>query len=329
MALSFIVLSITGVISYFTPYTRTTSTLHTIFGLVFIFGIGFHFKNNFRPIKIYLKGKSFLLILGAILLLTLGSYSQWQPFKAIMDYGSQQKTSYKQEVNISEYQLIKMNTNKELRLSIDLLKAEHYWHPQMAIWIEDEDENYVETLFVSKATAKGLFYGGRSKSNFKQFDAQKASTSNYRRVDALPVWSHRRGVQYSDGMYVPADTDSFPDAITGATIPDNFNLLTSVEKREKFRLKIEINVAFDDNEYYSEFDFPDDEVYHNGTGQLGQPSIVFEALIDLENEDNYYLMKLVGHGHQSGQTGKLFTDLSKLTTAKQIVERIVVGVHKK
>ena len=93
--------------------------------------------------------------------------------------------------------------------------------------------------------------------------------------------------------------------------------------------RVELNVAFDDNEFYSEFDFPDDEVYHSGTGQLGQPSIVFDALIDLEDGKNYYLMELIGHGHHSGQTGELFSDLSTLTTAKQIVERIVIGVHKK
>ncbi len=39
---------------------------------------------------------------------------------------------------------------------------------------------------------------------------------------------------------------------------------------------------FNDNEFYSEFDFPDEEVYHNGTGQLGQPSMIFETAIDFK-----------------------------------------------
>ena len=50
---------------------------------------------------------------------------------------------------------------------------------------------------------------------------------------------------------------------------DNFKLLSSLEAIDNFRLIIEINVAFDDNEYYSDFDFPDDEIFHSGTGQLG------------------------------------------------------------
>ena len=86
-------------------------------------------------------------------------------------------------------------------------------------------------------------------------------------------------------------------------------------------------MAFDDNEYYSEFDFPDDDVFHSGTGQLGQPSIVFEASVDMNDNKDYYLMELIGHGHHSGQTGELDSDLSTLTTALEIVERIVIGVR--
>ena len=77
-------------------------------------------------------------------------------------------------------------------------------------------------------------------------------------------------------------------------------------------LNIEINVAFDDNEFYSEFDFPDDDTFHNGTGQLGQPSIVFNTAIDMKDGKDYYLMELIGHGHHSGQNGTLYIDLSRL-----------------
>ena len=329
IALSFIILLITGILSYFNAYSRIVATLHTVFGLLFTAGIVFHINNNLRSLKMYSKGQIILWVTVGGFLFFTAAYFQIAPFSSLMDFGAQQKASTAQEINHSEYELIEMNIDKDVKLSIDLLRSEHYWHPQMAIWIEDENGQYIETLFVSKATAKGLFFGGRSKDNFKDFDETKDAVGNYRRVNALPIWSHKRGVQYADGMYVPTSEDEFPDAITGATLKDNFKLLTSTDTKSKFRLKIELNVAFDDNEFYSEFDFPDDKVYHSGTGQLGQPSIVFDSFIDLHNEQNYYLMELIGHGHHSGQTGELFKDLSTLTTAKQIVERIVIGVHKK
>jgi len=328
IGISFVILLITGVLSYFQIYSRSTATLHTVFGILFSLGILFHLKNNIRSLKMYAKGKLILFIALMSALFFLGASYQITPFNQLMDFGAKQKAITKKELNISNYEIVEMNTSNDIQLTIDVLRSEYYWHPQMAIWIEDEHGNYLETLFVSKATARGLFFGGRSKYNFKDFDENNDASGDYRRVNALPVWSHKRGVEYVDGLYVPTNNHPLPDAITGATIIDNFQLLSSVEELSKFKLKIEINVAFDDNEFYSEYDFPDDETFHSGTGQLGQPSIIFDALINMNDNKNYYLMELIGHGHHSGENGTVNPDLSTLTTAKQIVERIVVGVKK-
>lgn len=267
---------------------------------------------------------SIILLIGIAFFMS--AYLQKAPFRNMMDFGAKLKATGEKEMNFNNYEIIEINTENDVQLTIDLMRSVHYWHPQMAIWTEDTAGNYLETLFVTQATAKGIFFGGRSKSNFKNFDVQKDATGDYRRVDALPVWSHQRGVQYPDGMFVPTREDPLPDAISGATLSDNFRMTTSAEFQEIFNLKLEINVAFDDNEYYSEYDFPDDEVYHSGTGQLGQPSIVFEATIDMTDHKNYYLMDLIGHGHHSGQSGVLDEDLTTLTTALEIVERIVIGI---
>ncbi len=326
IAFSFVVLLVTGILSYFKDYSRSVATLHTVFGLLFSFGILFHLKNNIRSLKVYSKERWLLLVIGIGTLFFFGAFYQLTPIDTFMDFGAKQKANAKKEVDSLQYEFVQMNLSQDIQLTIDLLRSEHYWHPQMAIWVEDEGGNHLQTLYVSKATAKGLFFGGRSKDNFKTFDESKEASGDYRRVNALPVWSHRRGVKYADGLYVPPSNDPLPDAITGETLTDNFKLHTSTAAPSRFRLKIEINVAFDDNEYYSEYDFPDDEVFHNGTGQLGQPSIIFESHVDMNDGKNYYLMDLIGHGHHSAQNGSIDTDLSKLTTAKQIVERIVVGV---
>lgn len=325
IGISFMILFISGILSYFQVYSRSTATVHTVFGILFSFGTLFHLRNNFRPLRIYVKGRLPLAIVFMGTLFLLGTFYQVPPFKELMDFGAKQKANGENKVEMSTYEVVEMNTSKPILLSIDLLRSEHYWHPQMAVWTEDKYGNYLETLFVSKATAKGLFFGGRSKDNFKAFDEQKNSSGNYRSVNALPIWSHKRGVAYSDGGYVPTRKNPLPDAITGATLTNNFQLMTSVTERTSFKVKIEINVAFDDNEYYSEFDFPEDKIFHSGTGQLGQPSIVFNTFIDMLDGKDYYLMDLIGHGHHSGQNGTIDPDLSTLTTAQQIVERIVVG----
>ena len=329
IALSFVILLATGILSYYQDYSRAIATLHTTFGFLFAAGVAFHLANNFGPLRNYSRDSSLLFISAGIALLFLGAYAQTEPFRSLMDFGTRLKATAAKELNLSAYEIVEMGMDKEVGLSIDLLRSEHYWHPQMAVWTEDTLGNYLETVFVTKATAKGLFFGGRSKENFKDFDKRRDAAGGYRRVNALPVWSHQRGVQYEDGLYVPTRNTPLPDAITGATLTDNFKLLSSLDPVSNFVLKLEINVAFDDNEHYSEFDFPDDEVFHNGTGQLGQPSIVYQAAIDLQDGRDYYLMELVGHGHRSGLNGEVYRDLSTLTTALEMVERIVVGVHQK
>ncbi len=328
IAFSFAVLLVTGVLIFVLPYIRTTATLHTVFGLVFSLGVLFHLKNNIRSLKSYLKKKNLTIVLSILGSLFMGAYFHYEPFDSFMNFGARNKANGGQELHHDFYEFVEMDTSKQTQVTVDVLRGKHYWHPQMAIWTEDLKGKHLETLFVSKATAKGLFFGGRNKNNFKNFDSNKKSLNTYRRVNALPVWSFNRGIPYEDGMFIPTNKTPLPDAITGATITNNFHLITSTNALQKFKLKIEVNVAFDDNEYYSEFDFPDDEVFHNGTGQLGQPSIVFETLIDLSNEENHYLMNLVGHGHHSAQNGHLYRDLTTLTTAKQIIERIVVGIKK-
>lgn len=326
IGLSFVILFVTGILSFAMPYSRSIATLHTVFGGVFALGVLFHITHNFRLLQSYIKEKGALFIGLTVAVVFLGAKYEMPLFQQFMDFGARVKSGSESPVTHNGYELVEMNTKKGTKITLELLRGKHYWHPQMAVWIEDEAGDYVETLFVSKATAKGLFFGGRNKTNFKTFDHKKQRSNTLRRVNALPVWSHKRGKRYEDGLFVPTRDQPLPEAIAGETLTDSFVLSASTELHAKFYLRVELNVAFDDNEYYSEYDFPEDETFHNGTGQLGQPSIIYSALVDKFDGKAYYLMDLVGHGHHSAQNGTIYTDLSTLTTAMEIVERIVVGI---
>lgn len=323
----FLVLCVTGVLSFLTEYSRRIATIHSIFGGLFMFAALLHLRNNFKSIKSYSANVIALPVLLLFSIFLYSSYEELMPAKKIMDWSARNKVSVGKIENAKEYEYFELNIDNSIQLDIDLLRGKHFWHPQIAIWTEDTLGNYLNTLYVTKATAKGIFAGGRTKDNFKSLDESKdVGLSDYRRVDALPVWSHKRGVIYEDGGYAPTYENPLTDGMTGATPLDNFVLSTSTEEKDVFVLKMEINVAFDDNEYYSEFDFPDDIIFHNGTGQLGQPSIVFKTPIDLHDSLDYYLMKFEGHGHFSSQNGNIYPETKTLTTALEIVERIVVAV---
>lgn len=276
-----------------------------------------------------MKKEPFVVLAFCSLLFT-SAYFEWEPVKKMMDQKAVRNTLATGNVNYANYEVIDHSNGEPPFLTVDFLKGKHFWNPQVAIWLEDSTGKYLETLLVTTSTAKGLFYAGRSASNFKESDEEKTERSEpIRRVDALPYWSHKRGHRYSDGFFSPPPDDPLPDAITSATPKSNFLFTTeneSVSSLKAFRIRIEINVAFDENEYFSEYDFPEDSLYHGGTGLLGQPSLIYGTTITKKDQDRYYVLSLLGHGHHSGATGELVPDVSTLTTARFVAERIVVGI---
>ena len=90
-------------------------------------------------------------------------------------------------------------------------------------------------------------------------------------------------------------------------------------------MRIVIILSFDFNEYYSSNRYPDDPIY-SGDGYSAQPSVVYEAVIDPTSQQKYYPMTLIGRGHHSGRDGVLYRDLQNLTTALELVDRIIVEV---
>lgn len=277
--------------------------------------------------------KEFLIIICVLATIFSVSYYELPPVAQLMDWKAVRNATAENKISFSGYQQYDRSNGKEPELTVDFLKGKHFWNPQVAIWLEDSTGNYLETLLVTTSTARGVFYSGRSAENFKQSDEAKTEENNStRRVDALPYWSHKRGHQYPDGFYSPPPDDPLPDAISGATPKENFHfksIASSFHDLRSFKIMVEVNVAFDENEYYSEYDFPDDSLYHSGTGLLGQPSIIYSATIRQSDLNRYYVLSMLGHGHHSGATGELITELNSVTTAKDIVERIVVGVYEK
>jgi hypothetical protein len=274
--------------------------------------------------------KEFLIVVIVMAIVFTFAYLEPSPVRKLMDWRAARNTQSESEIRWSEYQVYDYTNGEDADITVDFLKGKHFWNPQLAIWLEDSTGKFIETLLVTSSTAKGLFYGGRTASNFKEADGIKSAEGKpTQRVDALPYWSHKRDHKYDDGLYSPPPAEPLPDAITGATPKENFYFKATAEKVKDltaFRVMVEVNVAFDENEFYSEYDFLEDSLYHGGTGLLGQPSLVYGTTINRQDAERYYILSLFGHGHHSGATGDLTTETKTITTAKYVVERIVVGI---
>jgi len=193
-------------------------------------------------------------------------------------------------------------------------------HPTFAVWIEDMDENYIETLFVTKSLANGVFeHGEYEKGKWKK------SSGAVSRPATLPYWLHKYSNTKIEGASLPSPENPLPDAITGATPLKNFNLETKTENVEnkKFRILVEVNQTWDFNEHWTSSRFPDNFEYKTSC----QPALVYAVTIDRQAADKQYFLNPIGHSHYDGSDGRLYTDLSSFTTALEIFEKIYVIVE--
>jgi hypothetical protein len=226
----------------------------------------------------------------------------------------------KKKISSKEYKPIILQTNSEgqgIEFEIEFHQGAEFYYPLIAMWIEDMSGNYIQTIYVAQSIAKGVFVYGQVKDNRWEKESK-------RRPAALPYWGHKYGFKAEDGLYIPTPENPIADAYTGATPTTDFILQSKSDNElpQKFRILFEINQTWDWNEYWTNNKFPDDNEYKTSA----QPALVYAADIDLRTIQKEFLMKPIGHSHYSGKTGELFTDLSALTTAMEIVDKIIVRI---
>lgn len=203
-------------------------------------------------------------------------------------------------------------------LTVLFTKGVSHNHPLMAVWVEDTKGNYVQTLYVAQSIATGVYNRGDNSTG-------QWTKGQVRRPAALPYWSHKRGVIAEDGLYLPTPENPVPDAYSGATPKNDFILNTRLDKEisQPFNVLLEINQPWDWNDYWTNSKYMDDYEYKSSA----QPSVIYQASIDLNSNTKEVEMKVIGHGHYSGKDGQLYADVTTLTSALQIAGKIVVKVE--
>lgn len=328
----FIGMLVTGLLSFVLPYSNFLSSTHTWFGFGFLATMVWHLANNGGALLRYVRarGARRKLVVATVLGvgIVVGVLAELKPFTSVIELGF--KLRQTKGVESGSYETIHTRIGAVGRdITIELRAGEHYESlpqplllgltyrstPQVAFWIEDMEGRYVETLYVTQKLAT---------SNFRSTDLR--DTALQRRPEALPYWAHKRGISDVDGLMVPLENHGDLDGVTAATPTGHYDIRTVTGTAEgPFRLLMEINRSYDFNGYYSEDRFPDDPVY-SGPGSSGQPSVVYAATIEPGPAKQFYLLEPIGHGHHSGQDGTLYTDMSGIDTALELVERVLVSV---
>lgn len=237
-------------------------------------------------------------------------------FAAITESNAQKRKRLKPVEHVT----IQTNAGGEgQEVSVEFTAGIAHNHPLMAIWVEDMDGNYIQTLYVAKSIAKGVFaYGDKSTGRWMAGEIQRPA--------ALPYWAHKRNVLNDKGSYMPRPGFEVADAYSGATPKGNFTLQTrtDVPLEGKVRILMEINQPWDWNKHWTNNKFPDDNEYKTSS----QPALVYSAELNLQQAGEYR-MQVIGRSHHSGADGKLYNDLETMSTALQIVSEVKVVVKDK
>jgi hypothetical protein len=214
-----------------------------------------------------------------------------------------------------------IRTNPEgngARLTIAFTPGKAHNHPLMALWIEDLSGNFIQNIYIPQSIARGVFRHGSTQTG-------KWTEGEIRRPAALPYWGHKWGVKAADGLYLPTKQNPLPDAVSGATPAADFVLYSNIMDKnlKKFRILMEINQAWDWNDFWNNNKYPGDMEYATSC----QPALVYASLIDLDAGINSVVLQAIGHSNYAGKDGNLDPDLSTLTTALEIVGKITVSVN--
>ena len=196
-------------------------------------------------------------------------------------------------------------------LSVTVEEGEEYLHrlkvlplirikspPQLAVWTETADGEFLETLYVT---------GRAGEQSWRSAPLDKTPADEIRRPESLPVWQHRSKGENLDGR-------------TGATPEGGYEVLARSPEEGRVRLFLEVNHSTDFNESFPKDASQDSPAYSGGPWGSGQPSLVYSAHLDITGGEKSVELELIGHGSPDGSDGEIYASMEGITTAREIIQ---------
>lgn len=203
-------------------------------------------------------------------------------------------------------------TSDQPSMKVNFIKGNGFNHPTFVLWMEDLSGNYLKTIYITQSFAKGIF-GHEMVGD----TVWKKTSGPSVQPAALPYWVHKKGPIDGKNL-LPTQKHPFLDAYSGATPTQDFELKTTIKTNSSYRLMLEVNQPWDWNEYWTNNKYPGNNAYSHSA----QPSVIY--YVEINKDSDTFFMNPIGHGNPKGEDGKLYTDISTLSTAKEIFKEIKI-----
>lgn len=312
---SFLTLMASGILAFARPFSLITTRVHILFGLLTILLVILHVASRTRYFAAKTIGPkktpglliSVILVWGGLLGLAIWNT---KPVDAIVSasYESRNKQAIVRQsaltgvvdIDTANRLVARLpDTDADTAVSLLVRLTDDSTPPlAVAIWAESSTGALIETLYLDSELAYS-----------EEVNWQGIET---RRHMLLPIWRHRYTL--ASGVDPTGEVDAF----TAATPNHTFTLDNYLDAggEDGFVLCVEVNTVRDPNDTY-----PDEK--------LGQPSLLYTAYIELNQERKCHLLELTAHSGGAEKSGSLQYDLDGIGSAKKLIDLLLAHVEPK
>ena len=262
--LTFLVMSATGALAFFRPFSIKVVGLHALMGFVFMAFIMVHILNNSRQLRGYLKSSKIWLIIAVIVGLSALFFYQPAPVKAVLGLSQNlgpalDRFEVKEDGMVYQYA-----PSDDYRMELTVKNGSNFeleGPPKIAIWLENQGDYHIKTLLGPDEIS-----------------------------DDLPYWSFKR--KGWEKAKEEAQKDDKIDAVStptpnGSFDPADYILPADPDTSTPYKLLIEINQTGDAHGDY-----------------VDQPSLVYSVEIDNLSPVTFQILDLVGYPKREDENGE-------------------------
>jgi len=265
-ALTFVVLSVTGILAFVRVFSLQVVGLHALMGFLFIGIVALHVYNNIKPLKRHAATKALWVTLPLIAALTALIWLRPAPVRALIGLSANLGPA-QERFEVSEDGLVfQYAPDPAYKLALSVKTAQGYDTdnpPEVAIWLENQGAFHIKTLLAPEAAF----------------------------ADRLPYWAFkRRGWEKAkeerllDNDELAGVSEATPN---GSFDPADYILPADPENTTPYKLLIEINQHGDAHGPFED-----------------QPSLVYAVEIDNRDPRTYQLLDIVGYPKREDEAGK-------------------------
>lgn len=290
--LTFLVMSATGSLAFFRPFSIKVVGLHALMGFVFMAFIMVHILNNSRQLRGYLKSPKIWLIIAVIVGLSALFFYQPAPVKVVLGLSQNlgpalDRFEVKEDGMVYQYA-----PSDDYRMELTVKNGSNFeleGPPKIAIWLENQGDYHIKTLLGPDEIS-----------------------------DDLPYWSFKR--KGWEKAKEEAQKDDKIDAVStptpnGSFDPADYILPADPDTSTPYKLLIEINQTGDAHGDY-----------------VDQPSLVYSVEIDNLSPVTFQILDLVGYPKREDENGEeawglYFVDES-FGSALQLVDSALLRIDR-